>query len=149
MKIADLEQIKGRRFPAGRLTKNLVGGASSIQAKNFCMGFVELDPKGGQVPWHNHPQEEVYYLLEGTGQMCLGEECFTLRGGQVIFIPPNVYHQLTNTGDEILRMIYCFGPAGEVDHWKQELAGTLPRAGKEAPPLPEGAWPQHTSTEPR
>ena len=33
-------------------------------------------------------------------------------------------------------MLYCYGPAGDVAHWKQELSGTLPRAGVEAPPLP-------------
>ncbi len=40
---------------------------------------------------------------------------------------------------------YCYGPAGDVAHWRQELDGTLPRAGVEAPPLPEGASSQHTS----
>jgi len=33
-----------------------------------------------------------------------------------------------------------------VAHWRQELDGTLPRAGEQAPPLPEGAQPQCTST---
>jgi hypothetical protein len=41
-------------------------------------------------------------------------------------------------------MIYCYGPAGDVPHWHQELEGTLPRAGVEVPPLPEGATPQWT-----
>ena len=36
------------------------------------------------------------------------------------------------------------GPAGDVAHWRQELDGTLPRAGVEAPPLPAGARPQCT-----
>jgi hypothetical protein len=40
-------------------------------------------------------------------------------------------------------LIYCYGPAGDVAHWKQELEGTLPRAGIEAPPLPAGASPQY------
>jgi hypothetical protein len=39
-------------------------------------------------------------------------------------------------------MIYCYAPAGDVSHWRQEISGTLPRAGVEAPPLPDGAWPQ-------
>jgi hypothetical protein len=38
MIIADLESIAGRRYPARRLTQNLVGGASPIQASNFSMG---------------------------------------------------------------------------------------------------------------
>jgi quercetin dioxygenase-like cupin family protein len=118
MTIADLSQISGRTYPALRRTQNLVGGASPIQARSFCMGYVTLEPRGGQVPWHNLEQEEVYLVLAGTGEACLGEEP--------------------------LIMIYVYGPAGEVAHWRQELDGSLPRAGSTAPPLPAGARPQHT-----
>ena len=141
---ADLGQIPGRTYPARRTTQNLVGGASPIQAKNFCIGFVTLEPDGGQVPWHNQDQEEVYFILEGTGEACLGLERQDLKAGQAMYIPPGVFHQLTNSGDVPLKMIYCYGPAGDVAHWRQELEGTLPRAGIEAPSLPVGARPQCT-----
>jgi len=106
------------------------------------MGHVTLEPRGGQVPWHNQEQEEVYFIVKGTGEACLGEERATLSAGQAAYIPPGVYHQLTNTGDEPLVMIYVYAPGGDVAHWRQELEGTLPRAGIEAPPLPAGAYPQ-------
>ena len=142
MTIADLTNIEGRRFPAGRRSQNLAGGTSPIQAQSFCLGFVTLEPNGGQVPWHNHEQEEVYLVLEGTGEFCLGEERRDVTSGQAVYIPSGAFHQLTNTGNAPLKMIYCFGPAGEVAHWRQELEGSLPRAGADAPPLPEGACPQ-------
>ena len=145
MTIADLSAIAGRRYPARRLTQNVVGGLSPIQASNFSLGYVTLDPNGGQVPWHNQEQEEIYFVLEGTGEMCLGEERQTLSSGQAVYIPSRVFHQLTNIGDAPLKMVYCYGPAGDVAHWKQELAGTLPKAGEEAPPLPAGAKPQCTT----
>ncbi len=144
MIIADLSQIAGRTYPARRRTQNLVGGVSPIQAANFCIGHVTLEPDGGQVPWHNQEQEETYYIIEGTAEMCLGDERRTLTTGQAVYIPPRVFHQLTNIGDTPCRMLYCYGPAGDVAHWRQELDGTLPRAGAEAPPLPEGARPQCT-----
>ena len=144
MIIADLHKIEGRRYPARRRTQNLVGGASPIQAKNFSVGNVTLDPNGGQVPWHNQEQEEVYFIVEGTGEMCLGAERQVLTAGQAVYIPSKVFHQLTNIGTTPLRLIYCYGPAGDVAHWKQELAGTLPQAGLDAPPLPSGAQPQCT-----
>jgi mannose-6-phosphate isomerase-like protein (cupin superfamily) len=144
MTIADLAKIPGRTYPARRKTQNLVGGASPIQATNFSLGYVTLEPRGGQVPWHNQLQEEVYFVVEGEGEMCLGSERHSLSTGQAVAIPSGVYHQLTNTGERPLIMIYCYGPAGDVDHWKQELSGTLPKAGVDVPPLPEGAWPQHT-----
>ncbi len=144
MNIARLQEIAGRTYPARRRTQNLVGGASPIQATNFSLGYVTLEPRGGQVPWHNQEQEEIYFVVSGTGQMCLGEECQELNGGEAVYIPAGVFHQLTNVGDEPLVMIYCYGPAGDVAHWRQELDGTLPKAGVEAPPLPENAWPQCT-----
>jgi mannose-6-phosphate isomerase-like protein (cupin superfamily) len=145
MTITDLNDTDGRSYPARRETKNIAGGGAPIEAEGFCMGTATLAPNGGQVPWHNHPQEEVYVILEGEGEMCIGEERRTLRAGQSVYIPSNKYHQLTNTGDEPMQMLYCYAPAGDVDHWKQELAGTLPEAGSDGvPPLPEGARSQHT-----
>ena len=144
MIIADLGKIEGRTYPARRRTQNLVGGASPIQATQFAIGYVTLEPNGGQVPWHNQEQEEVYIVLDGTAEMCLGEEREVMTAGQAVYIPPGVFHQLTNVGDTPVHMIYCYGPAGEVAHWRQELEGTLPRAGVDVPPLPEGARPQYT-----
>ncbi len=144
MIIADLNTTEGRRYPARRRTQNLVGGLSPVQATNFAVGFVTLDPDGGQVPWHNQIQEEVYFILEGRAEMCLGAERQVLTSGQAAYIPGGVFHQVTNLGSTPLKMMYIYGPAGDVAHWKQELAGTLPRAGVEAPPLPAGARPPCT-----
>ena len=144
MIIADLKEIEGRVYPARRRTRNLVGGASPIQCEHFSLGYVVLERRGGQVPWHNQDQEEIYLILEGSGEMCLGSERRTVEAGQAVFIPPREYHQLTNTGEERMVMIYCYGPAGDVAHWRQELAGTLPKAGVDVPPLPDDAWPQCT-----
>ncbi|MEX0773607.1 MAG: dimethylsulfonioproprionate lyase family protein [Balneolales bacterium] len=144
MIIADINKTSGRTFPARRLTRNLVGGASPIQTDAFAMGLVVLEPKGGQVPWHNQEQEEIYFILEGEGEMCLGEEKSAIASGQAVYIVPGEYHQLTNTGDKPMKMIYCYGPAGDVAHWRQELEGTLPKEGVDVPALPNGAWPQCT-----
>lgn len=144
MIIADLKAIAGRTYPARRRTQNLVGGASPVQAKNFCMGYVTLEPRGGQVPWHSQQQEEVYFVISGAGEMCIGRERAMLRAGQAAYIPSGEHHQITNLGADPLEMIYCYGPAGDVAHWRQELDGTLPKAGEQAPPLPTGAAPQCT-----
>ena len=144
MTISDINTQPGRKFPARRWGRNIVGGPSPIQARNFMSGWVILEPNGGQVPWHNQQQEEIYFIVEGTGEMCLGEERMEVHTGQAVFIPPTVYHQLTNTGATPMRMIYCYGPAGDVAHWRQELDGTLPRAGVDVPALPAGAAPQCT-----
>lgn len=65
-------------------------------------------------------------------------QCVEVHAGQLAYVPPGTYHQLTNTGKEPLVMLYCCGQ-GEVLHGRQELDGTLPRAGIDVPPLPPGA----------
>lgn len=145
MIVADISQIAGRRYPARRWTRGIAGKGLPIEAKNFSMGYVVLDPRGGQVPWHSHEQEEVYFLFEGTCEICVGTERRTIDGGHAVYIPPGAFHQLTNVGEGKASMLYVYSPAGEVAHWREELSGTLPRAGREAPPLPEGAWPQWSS----
>ena len=107
-----MSKIEGRRYPARRRTQNLVGGASPIQAKNFSIGNVTLDPNGGQVPWHNQEQEEVYFVIEGTGEMCLGEERQIVTTGQAVYIPPGVFHQLTNIGDDAAADDLLLRPGG-------------------------------------
>lgn len=144
MRIADLATIPGRRFPARRWTRGLVGqGGQPIVARGFAMGYVVLEPDGGQVPWHNQEQEEVYFVLQGRGEICVGAERREIKEGQAVFLPPREFHQLTNTGGEPLHMLYVYCPGGDVAHWRQELEGSLPPAGQAGiPPLPAGAVPQ-------
>jgi mannose-6-phosphate isomerase-like protein (cupin superfamily) len=145
MIISDINTQPGRHFPARRWGRNVVGGPSPIQAKNFQVGYIVLEPNGGQVPWHNQEQEEVYFILEGEAEFCLGEERQILKAGQAAYVPTRVYHQLSNNlKDKTTTFMYIYGPAGEVAHWHQELDGTLPKAGIDVPALPKGAYPQCT-----
>ena len=109
------------------------------------MGYVVLEPNGGQVPWHNQEQEEIYFVVQGRGEICVDTERQEIEAGQAVYLTPTKFHQLTNTGDEPLHMMYIYCPGGDVAHWRQELDGTLPPAGVgDIPPLPEGAQPQCT-----
>ncbi len=73
-------------------------------------------PPGGSTTPHYHPQtEEIYYLLEGTGRMRLGDEERDVGPGDAIAIPPGQIHQITNTGDTVLRFLCCCTPPYEHD----------------------------------
>jgi len=144
MIISDINTQPGRTFPARRWGRNIAGGPSPIQATNFMSGFIILEPNGGQVPWHNQEQEEVYFIVENEAQMCLGDEVQILKAGQAVYIPSGIFHQLSNISDKPTTFMYIYGPAGDVAHWRQELDGTLPKAGIDVPALPAGAHPQCT-----
>lgn len=141
MTVLEAAGLPGTRYPAGRVTRPMIGGTGPLASANFTMGYVVLDPEGGQVPWHNHGPEEAYFILSGTGELCVGAERTLVGPGQLAYVPSGSFHQLTNVGQVPLVMLYCCGQ-GLVLHGKQELEGTLPIAGRDVPPVPEGARPQ-------
>jgi mannose-6-phosphate isomerase-like protein (cupin superfamily) len=73
-------------------------------------------PPGGTTTAHYHPQtEEIYYVLEGTGQMRIADQQQLVRPGDAIAIPPGEIHQIANTGDTTLRFLCCCAPGYEHD----------------------------------
>jgi len=63
---------------------------------------------------HYHPQtEEIYYILEGSGRIQVGEETADVGPGDAIAIPPGTGHQITNTGRTMLRFLCCCAPGYE------------------------------------
>jgi len=68
-------------------------------------------PAGGATLLHCHSEsEELYHVIEGSGQMTLGDEEFSIAAGDTILIPPGTPHCLRNTGDQPLRLLCCCSP---------------------------------------
>lgn len=127
MEVVRLADVAGEEFPAGRKTRILVGAGGPLQARHFVQGYVAIHP-GGCVPAHAHPQEEVYLILSGRGAMRVGDDARAVQGVTAVYIPPGVEHELRNTGDEELVMVFTYAPAGVVSHWEEERTGRLTRA---------------------
>ena len=84
MEVVRLDAIPGMRFPAGRHTRVLVG-EGGLNAESFCQGYVVIPPGAG-VPEHTHPQEEVYLILSGTGEMTIQAELRDSMSGELLAI---------------------------------------------------------------
>jgi oxalate decarboxylase/phosphoglucose isomerase-like protein (cupin superfamily) len=62
--------------------------------------------RGAAVTPHVHKDvEEVYYILEGNGEMRVGDEAKLVEAGDVIYIPPEKVHTIIQVGEEPLRFI--------------------------------------------
>jgi mannose-6-phosphate isomerase-like protein (cupin superfamily) len=63
---------------------------------------------------HYHPRtEEIYYILEGTGLMRIGNETQPVGPGDAIAIEPGAVHTITCTGREALKFLCCCAPGYE------------------------------------
>jgi quercetin dioxygenase-like cupin family protein len=70
-----------------------VPGHEAIQVR------VDFAP-GASAPKHNHPGEEIAYVIEGALEYQLdGQKPVTLKAGQSLFIPTGVAHSARNVGD--------------------------------------------------
>ncbi|MEW6047570.1 MAG: dimethylsulfonioproprionate lyase family protein [Bacillota bacterium] len=129
MDVIRLSDVVGEEFPAGRRTRVLVGAGGPLQAQHFVEGYVSIRPGGG-VPAHEHPQEEVYLILSGNGTIRVGHETRTVEGVTAVYIPPGVEHELRNTGETEMIMVFTYAPPGIVSHWEAERRGQLGAANR-------------------
>ena len=74
-------------------------------------------PPGVGIPLHKHPYpvEELLYVLKGTGLETVGDEQREVGPGSAVFVPPEVEHNIVNTGDEMLMLLVVVSPPGIVE----------------------------------
>lgn len=76
--------------------------------KNLIVSSTSLN-SGKSTSGHKHPgQEEVYYFVNGSGEMELDSEKFVVSQGDVILIPDGAFHRVHNTGTESLYFVCVF-----------------------------------------
>jgi hypothetical protein len=76
---------------------------------SLASSFVILIKK--EVKPHKHLQHtENVVVLEGTGQMQLGEKNFEIKKGDVVFIPKNTVHAVRSTGKQPLKILSVQSP---------------------------------------
>tara|TARA_B100001250_G_scaffold249146_1_gene214184 strand:+ start:1074 stop:1481 length:408 start_codon:yes stop_codon:yes gene_type:complete len=57
---------------------------------------------------HSHDQNEIYFILEGEGTLHTKTGTRHVIKGDAIFLPGGEEHHITNTGLEILKLLYVF-----------------------------------------
>jgi uncharacterized cupin superfamily protein len=105
--IADLEfraNDHGDRF-SSRI--GFIGAKVGAQKLGYNVTIV---PAGKRAfPFHNHRvNEEMFFILEGEGEVRIGEDRFPIRQGDVIACPPGgaeAAHQIVNTSSADIKYL--------------------------------------------
>ena len=93
--------------------QSLAGDWKGIPHGEIRMGVLQLD-RGGIYPFHSHPAPELYFVLQGIAEWTVGHETFTATTGTAIHTPPNIRHQMINTGPETLELLFVWwAPGGD------------------------------------
>jgi uncharacterized cupin superfamily protein len=111
--INDVE-LKPNPFPPTKETKKPFGGKMGwigpvIGAQKLGCNVTAVEPGKRVFPFHTHRvNEEMFFILEGEGEVRIGPETYPVRKGDIIACPPGgteTAHQIINTGSEELRYL--------------------------------------------
>ena len=91
------------------------GGGSTVgysffsRADSLKMTFRKrvLHP-GSAIGYHLQKEDEIYYIINGTGEMHMNGKSFTVKTGDAILTRPGSSHGLKQTGDEDLIIIIAY-----------------------------------------
>jgi uncharacterized cupin superfamily protein len=93
----------------GIYTSSRAAISDHIGAKKLGYNLTVLPPGKVQCPFHNHHgEEEMFFILEGEGELRFGDQRYPIRKHDVIACPtggPETAHQIINTGTETMRYL--------------------------------------------
>ena len=94
---------------AGKLRRTeLQHKPSSIPGREIVQVLTEI-PAGVESGWHQHPGEEVGYILAGTVEMRIkDEQTLTLHPGDPFLMPPRTPHNALDLGPETGMMLSTY-----------------------------------------
>ena len=83
--------------------------ASRLGAQRLGYTLTAVPPGKRAFPFHNHRvNEEMFFILEGTGEVRIGDAVHPIRAGDVIACPPGgreTAHQIVNTATVELKYL--------------------------------------------
>ncbi len=93
--------------PMDGVTMRILCGPDE-QAPTFVMRHFEFEP-GAAMPYHKHPWEHEFFVLEGKGHIRTEKGDKPIKQGDAAVVLPDEMHSVVNANDGIMRII-CLIP---------------------------------------
>jgi quercetin dioxygenase-like cupin family protein len=110
-----------------------IGGPTAVTIKatgketndSFYLGEGVFEPGFPGPPPHRHRRlHDMFYVLDGTLTMRLGDETLELEPGSFVCVPPGVVHTFSNPSDTAVKILNFNTPAGW-ENYMRDLAAAL------------------------
>jgi quercetin dioxygenase-like cupin family protein len=86
--------------------------AGPPESSTMRSGLVTLAPKKSVGKHSTEKYEELVIVIEGKGEMEItGGDTLRFTKGEVVYCSPNTEHNVTNTGNELLKYLYVVAEA--------------------------------------
>ena len=106
---------EGRSYPMGPVAAifKADGGES---AGRYSISEWWLEPHTRGPGGHSHPEDDVFYVLEGTMTFLLGDEWLDAPAGSFVLVPGGLTHDFDNRSDARAGMLNVSAPGDFEDH---------------------------------
>jgi mannose-6-phosphate isomerase-like protein (cupin superfamily) len=68
-------------------------------------GEVKVDPQGSCRPVSYAREEQIYFILEGSGNLQYGEKKVPVRKNDFMYLPPGITHTISGSADQPCRVL--------------------------------------------
>lgn len=114
MTTKEIDQVDPSLRVSGRDVKLLVCNEPKgilSDSKRFMAGVSVMPPRVG-ASVHEHEAEELYFVLEGSGEIFQGGETRKIGKGSAIFLPSHVKHGIVSVR-ETTTLLWIMSPGGK------------------------------------
>jgi len=87
----------GRKYPMGRISA--VFKADDAETQGYSISEWWLEPNTHGPGAHSHPEDDVFYVLEGTMSVLVGDRWVDAKPGAFVLIPGGTTHDFENRTD--------------------------------------------------
>lgn len=103
-----------RRITLAEALSRLPGPQGERFAAVFEHGrlLVEIYAPRGHDPQTPHTRDELYLVVQGSGQFLSGAERHGFGSGDFLFVPAGVEHRFENFTDDLIVWVIFYGPEG-------------------------------------
>jgi len=84
--------------------------AKNTDAKRLNLSQVKVNEGQSAKPHLHRQTEELYFILEGQGEVTIGTKVYSVAQGYAVFIPPGYTHTIRNSGHTTLQLLAINSP---------------------------------------
>lgn len=93
-----LQPGEGRSYPMGRIAAIFKADGPET-ASRYSVSEWWLEPHTQGPGAHSHPEDDIFYVIEGTMSLLVGESWTNATRGSFVLVPGGVTHNFENRSD--------------------------------------------------
>jgi mannose-6-phosphate isomerase-like protein (cupin superfamily) len=90
---------EGRIYPMGRISAVFKADEAET-AGRYSISEWWLDPHTQGPGAHSHPEDDVFFVIDGTMSVLVGDQWIDAGTGSFVLVPGGVTHDFENRGDK-------------------------------------------------